>query len=229
MSKPSWLEPTNHLETISRPLSNFIPASPCPPHMDVQKVRCLWLISFIQDMRTFMGYSYGCKLSFYPSINAAVGLLRYNFLCSIATTSRTSSDITLLEYDTLACLLSFSVMVQESIPTFHDVTIDTPAACDVLFRLDMSLRVSHDLWTNSVSIMRSVIYQYINGLYGGNCSTVNYIVELADVLAALSLEARRGVEKCLLNLLCRLGNTRDIFPIDEGWTPDSLLSSIHGN
>ncbi|GFG26096.1 hypothetical protein IFM61606_06063 [Aspergillus udagawae] len=58
---------------------------------------------------------------------------------------------------------------------------------------------------------------------------VNYVTDLVQVLGTLSLEARQGVGRCLLNLLYSLGNKDRTLLIDDGWTPDSLLSSMHGH
>ncbi|KAJ5721996.1 hypothetical protein N7488_000031 [Penicillium malachiteum] len=60
-------------------------------------------------------------------------------------------------------------------------------------------------------------------------SKVTYVMDLVQVLGMLSFEARQGVEKCLLNLLYCIGNDNDTLFIDDGWTPDSLLSSMQGH
>lgn len=54
MSKPTWFESSNNISEISE--QSFQNAAKAAL-VDTQKVRCLWLISFIQDMRTLMAFS----------------------------------------------------------------------------------------------------------------------------------------------------------------------------
>ena len=57
MAKPSWFEPTNNISEVSEPSADTFPLD---PSMDFQKIRCLWLISFVQDLwalRDFLPYS----------------------------------------------------------------------------------------------------------------------------------------------------------------------------
>ncbi|KAK9364980.1 hypothetical protein V1509DRAFT_634671 [Lipomyces kononenkoae] len=55
-----------------------------------------------------------------------------------------------------------------------------------------------------------------------------YAMEITDILRHLSFEARRGVEKCLLNVLSGIQGGKLRFSAGDRWTPDSLLSSMHG-
>jgi hypothetical protein len=228
MSRPSWLESTNNLDRISRPFF-----SPCAiqktPSCDVQKVRCLWLISFIQDMRTFMGSFYTRGLSAYPFTHAAVGLLRHNFQLSIESSSH-DAHTTEWEDEMLWCLFSISVLTQESISVLSDGDSTTPTGSNTLHGLEISLRNSRHMWERSVHDLRSILYDSLTRLFEEGQSKVNYVVDLVQILGTLSLEARQGVEKCLLNLLYYLGNNdNNALLVDEGWSPDSLLSSMHGH
>ncbi|KAJ6085085.1 hypothetical protein N7499_004714 [Penicillium canescens] len=228
MSRPSWLESTNNLERISRPLF-----SPCAmqktPSCDVQKVRCLWLISFIQDMRTFMGSFYTRGLSAYPFTHAAVGLLRHNFQLSIESSGNDSHTME-WEDEMLGCLFSISVLTQESISVLSDGDSTTSTGSNTLHGLEIFLRNSRHMWGHSVHNLRSILYDSLTRLFEEGQSKVNYVVDLVQVLGTLSLEARQGVEKCLLNLLYYLGNNdNNALLVDEGWSPDSLLSSMHGH
>ncbi len=56
----------------------------------------------------------------------------------------------------------------------------------------------------------------------------NYILNMAQVLGSLSAEARHGVERCLVYILCPAEEIQQELLLEDGWTPDSLLSSLHG-
>lgn len=80
MSKPSWFESTNNLsETSEHNISHNILGST----IDLQKMRCLWLLSFIQDMRNLMSMSsqlYMDGLLAFPSLYNAILLIRDDFM-----------------------------------------------------------------------------------------------------------------------------------------------------
>lgn len=228
MSRPSWLESTNHLEEISSPFSQYPIAHPTLPSVDVRKVRCLWLISFIQDMRTFMGYFNGVGLSTFPSLHTAVRLLRDKYQLSIETYCP-GSYAPSLEYEMLACLFSIGIILQESMSLLYEDPPHTPDASKTLTLLDTALRESRDAWCHSIHNLQSILCQTLMGLYDSGGFRVNYVMEMVKVLGTLSLEARQGVEKCLLNLFCSSGESENTVLIDDGWTPDSLLSSTHGH
>lgn len=228
MSRPSWLESTNNLELISRPLLSPMTvqqASSC----DVHKVRCLWLISFIQDMRTFMGSFYTRGLSAYPFTHAAVGLLRDHFLLSIESSTDDYHNAE-WEDEMLWFLFCISVLMQESIPALYDGDSTRSNGPNTLLGLEISLKQSYHTWGRSIHDLRSILYDTLTRLFEEGQYNVNYFTDLVQVLGTLSLEARQGVEKCLLNLLYCLGNNKNnALLVEDGWSPDSLLSSMHGN
>lgn len=228
MSRPSWLESKNNLELISRPLLTPMAmqkASSC----DVHKVRCLWLISFIQDMRTFMGSFYARGLSAYPFAHAAVGLLRDNFLLSIDSSTHFYQNAE-CEDEMLWCLFCISVLTQESTSILSGGDSTTSNEPNVLLGLEMSLKNSYSIWRRSIHDLRCILYDTLTRLFEEGQYKVNYFMDLVQVLGTLSLEARQGVEKCLLNLLYCLGNEENNSLLaEDGWSPDSLLSSMHGN
>lgn len=228
MSKPSWLEPTNNLEQISRP-----PFSPLlqhqTPSFDVHKVRCLWLISFIQDMRTFMGSFHASELPSSPIAHAAVGLLRQDFQLSLESPPSTS-HVTQRENELLVCLFLISVLVQESMSTLAEGDYSPPTIPNGFDGFEKFLTDSHHIWGQSVYKLRSVLYESLTLFFEGGQHKMDYAMNLVQILGTLSLEARQGVEKCLLNLLYHLGdNDKRTMLVNDGWSPDSLLSSIHGH
>lgn len=196
MSRPSWLESTNNLERLSRPLLSPN-ATQNPLSCDVQKVRCLWLISFIQDMRTFMGSVYTRGLSAYPFTHAAVGLLRENFLLSIDPSTHEYHN-TEWEDEMLWCLFCISVLMQESISALSDQDLTASNGPSTLQGLEISLRHSHHMWGRSIHHLRSILYESLTRLVEEGQYKMNYFMDLVQVLGTLSLEARQGVEKCLL-------------------------------
>lgn len=173
-----------------------------------------------------MGSFYTTGLSSYPFAHAAVGLLRSNF--------RFLDDtyISELEQEMLWCLFSISVLVQESISVLYDSGSTAFTGLDTLGELEHFLKDSRLLWSNSVHSLRHILHDSVEKLFENGEYKVNYIEDMVQVLGTLSLEARRGVEKCLINLLYCLGsnnNSADNFLVDDGWSPDSLLSSMHGH
>lgn len=219
MSKPSWFESANDLSEISE---HKIKHSILGSTIDLQKMRCLWLISFIQDMRNLMGMSsqlYMDGLLVFPSLYDAVLLIRDDFMLEGQTykTQYLASD-----YDRLACLFAISIMVQES------VSLNFAGPANSLAVLDLSLQASRDDWVASIHSLRSFLHNHFVHSYPNGTLKIEYVMQMTDVIKYLSLEAHRGIEKCLLNMLCRTREGRLPFYIDDGGTPDSLLSSVHG-
>lgn len=225
MSKPSWFECTNNISEISEPSAN---AFSLDPTMDIQKIRCLWLISFIQDMRTFMGFSsrfYVRGLSAYPSLYGAVSLLRDDFQAyHLNKSCAHGPELSPSDYDRLTCLFSICLMIQDSIST----PMSSPVPSHGLVMLDEALANSRSLWQASVGNLRPFLLHHMLECHLDGPQKIDYIRRIVEVLSHLSLEAGVGIEKCLLNMLCRTQATQSTFLVDDGWTPDSLLSSMHG-
>lgn len=225
MTEPSWFESVNHISDISESDQ----CNALDPSLDVQKVRCLWLVSLIQDMRTFMGSAarfYVEGLSTYPSVYDAVRLIYLNFQLAAQNTAP-DAVAPASEFDRLFCLFSVAVMMQEGIPSTHTNSSDLRDSTNSLTRLDIDLMTSQWLWESSVRDLRTFLHHHLVEFHADGFQKIDYITNMADVLNRLSIEARRGVEKCLINLLCR-SKDKETFLIDDGWTPDSLLSSVHG-
>ncbi|KAG2420732.1 hypothetical protein HFD88_000346 [Aspergillus terreus] len=77
----------------------------------------------------------------------------------------------------------------------------TRPVVDTLAELELFLRDSQDMWGNSVQKLRSILYGSLTLLFEDGTFKVDYVTDLVQVLGTLSVEARQGVGKCLLNLL----------------------------
>jgi hypothetical protein len=174
-----------------------------------------------------MGSFSSTGLSGYPTAHAAVELLRQNFQNS-ARASSSSQNIMEWEEELLGCLFSLSVLIQDSISVLSDGASTTANGSSTLDGLEIYLQSSQHMWMSSVYNLRIVLFESLARLFEDGKSKMNYVTDLVQVLGTLSLEARQGVEKCLLNLLNSLGNNNKLV-VDDCWTPDSLLSSMHGH
>lgn len=219
MSKPSWFESTNDLSEISEHSTR---KSILGDSIDKHKMRCLWLISFIQDMRNLMGMSsqlYMDGLFVYPSLYDVVLFIRDAFEIDGQTYKIGYHES---DYDRLTCLFAISITVQES------VSLAYSAPGNGLAILDMSLQTYRYAWEGSIHSLRLFLHNHFVNSYPNGALKIDYVMQMTDVVSHLSLEAHRGIEKCLLNMLCRTRDGKLPFFVDDGGTPDSLLSSVHG-
>lgn len=222
MSEPSWFNPANNISEISRyHIRNHLLGT----DVDIHKIRSLWLVSFVQDMRTLMSLSsnlYIHGVALFPSVYDAIHLVRTNFELEqqVQKTAYSASD-----HNRLACLLAIAVMVQGTLSA-----VDTPLSSGMndLAVLDMALAASRHSWESSIHGLVAIIHAQFITIYANGAQKLEYIQQMTDVISRLSLDAQIGVEKCLLNMLCRKRDGRLFFPADGGWTPDSLLSSLRG-
>jgi len=221
MSRPSWFEPTNDISSISEsPINKTISGA----YLDMSKIRSLWLISFIQDMRTLMSVAsrlYMDGLSIFPSLYDALLFVRRDFEEQAQSICYSASD-----YERLTCLFSISVMVQESVSSTAPGR--DPSSVNSLALLDASLDAARPSWESSITRLMEFLRNHFLNFYTDGAQKISYILQTVDVITHLSFEALRGVEKCLINMLCRSRNGKVAFLVDDGWTPDSLLSSVHG-
>lgn len=174
-------------------------------------------------MRTFMGVG----LLPFPSLHTTIRLLRDNYQLYMEPPHE--SYLPSAEYEMLACLFSIGIILQVSMSQSHKKAPHMPDTSQTLSLLDMALRESQDTWLHSINNLQPILYQTLMDLYDSGGFDVNYVVEMATVVGTLSSEARHGVQKCLLNLFCSSRGSGNILLIDDGWTPDSLLSSMRGH
>jgi hypothetical protein len=81
-------------------------------------------------------------------------------------------------------------------------------------------------WQESVDVLHNSLFYHFYSL--PDCDRkAKYVLDMTNVLRPMSGEARRGVERCLLKILWQ-AQSGDDASYDESWTPDTLLSSLHG-
>ncbi|KAK9320202.1 hypothetical protein V1517DRAFT_264826 [Lipomyces orientalis] len=233
MVKPSWFDPSNNIREISQhPLNNSL-NSTVASIIDLHKVRCSWLISFTHHIQMLMRSSsqlYQHGLGGFRAVHDAVLQLHFYFQCDARTDVHEVGYAT-PEDDRLACLFLISVLLQGSLTSTAALPI-SPGSFSTrpnnsLAILDTSLHESRNLWEGSVGNLRSLLYEHVITVPDG-WMKAKYAMDITDILRHLSLEARRGVEKCLLNILSGTNGAKLRFSHEDSWTPDSLLSSMHG-
>lgn len=89
-----------------------------------------------------------------------------------------------------------------------------------------------NVWPGSVEDLHNLLFSNSTEL-PGSVQKTHYVLQMTNVLASLSSEARRGVERCLLRILCQASGineqgTESPSSFDDNWTPDALLSSLRG-
>lgn len=235
MSQPSWFSPTNNLSVIANP--NILHSSVLGMEIDIRRLRSLWLISFIQDMRNLNSMSSKLRqegLSMFPSIYRSVLTIKSNYdadtAFSMSPTFLLPNGYSDADNDRLSSLLSISVIVQESLSQTRGQQFSSffPNDMNALAVLDMSLSAAPTTWESSVHAIRSFLDQHFIRYYASGSQKVDYVMQMTNIISSLSLEAHRGIEQCLLNMFCRSREGGLRFRSDRNETPDSLLSSVHG-
>ncbi|KAJ6440139.1 tachykinin family protein [Purpureocillium lavendulum] len=238
MTKPSWLDSSNHIREISskQPLSAHL--HPILGNSEnLHKVRCLWLISFVQDLRTFMHKSAPhlplIGAQDYPAIRGAMVLLETDFQ-QHAMASLYNKNCTHREFARLACLFFVCVLLQVSASaqwaiaadTNEDVTMDSWNSMDIL---ETFLSNNRAMWQSSAENLYISLFHNLYD-FPDKAQTTEYVLNLTSVMGAANHEARRGVERCLLHILFQAQSSPQDHghTVHDGWTPDTLLSSLHG-
>ncbi|KAI3321411.1 hypothetical protein HD806DRAFT_152059 [Xylariaceae sp. AK1471] len=233
MTRPSWFDSSNQLREISQ--------QPMLTHPvlgqveNLYKTRCLWLLSFMQDVRNFMGQS--------PDIHNN-GLTHYTFIRDALLLIKSDSDlreedvepeedINERERIRLACLFYVCVMLQGSIISGFVPDSANPAPLEShhhnysITSFDYCLARNHAQWQASIQSLFQCVFHGDVAMQSPP-SRLRYALDMTNVLGSLSSEARQGVERCLLQILCRalmdVGTT-----LDYDWTPDSLLACMEGH
>lgn len=202
MVKPTWFDSSNQIWEISAQSAAAAAINPIVASLGgLYRVRSLWLLSFVQDMGTFMSNTRG--LDRLLNIQEALRVVKDN-------RDQRHAQNDEQEFTRLACLFAICVVLQGSMCHEQGSTY-----------LESFLRDRRESWLGSV-----------DGLHQNLCEVLDpekneYVLNVTSVLRAMSHEAQRGVEACLLQILHP--ERRDHFSMSDEITPDMLLSSLHGH
>ncbi|ETS75108.1 hypothetical protein PFICI_13592 [Pestalotiopsis fici W106-1] len=237
MSRPSWFYSYNEIDNLSL---NTDSALVLGSATNLHNIRCLWLLSIVQDTRTFMDRfreQFNNGLSNLSGIQAAVLLIQMQMLepGQDEGTSQQTLDQARSEHIRLSCLFFICVLLQTTAPT--NPTASNMTGKDLLlplsgdeapYRLNDFLLV-HDLeWQYSLPDLHRLLFQNFAHRNAETARIADYAAQMADVLSSMNRESRRGLEICLLNILLDqpgLGPHNTLSIGDE--TPDSLMSTLH--
>lgn len=187
---------------------------------NLRRVRCLWLISFIQDMRTFLTPELRENgLRQYTALQDVLLFLQADMRRCMRKPSPEEA-CSHHEFARLACLFYISVLLQASTPVGHAPHFQSDLAI-----IDTFLQ-ARDIWSGSMENLHTALFYHF-AVVLDNVQKRDYVLQMTNVLASLSSQARRGVEKCLLHILCQAESSADKSSFGE-WTPDDLLSSLRG-
>ncbi|TGJ84174.1 hypothetical protein E0Z10_g4606 [Xylaria hypoxylon] len=229
MTKPSWFDSSNQLREISQ---QSMATHPVLGQLgNLYKTRCLWLLSFMQDIRTFMGHSpeiYNHGLAHYAFIRDALLVVKSDLYLPDED-AQAEGDINERERIRLACLFYICVMLQG--PVSQSDSGD-PGPMDFhhsysITSFDQCLARNYAQWQGSIQNLFQCLF---HGAIAAETppSKLHYALDLTNILGSMSAEARRGVERCMLQILCQaLMEARTT--LDYDWTPDSLLAYIEGH
>lgn len=237
MAQPSWFYSSNKVDNLSLNTdSSLILGSATNLH----NVRCMWLLSFVQDTRTFMERFrelFYNGLSELSGIQAAVLLIQTQMLepGQDEGKSQQTLDQARCEHLRLSCLFFICVLLQTTTPT--NINASHMAATNLLlprsgneapYRLNDFLLVHNYEWHNSLEDSHRLLFKHFAPNDPESTPIAHYATEMADILSTMNRESRRGVEICLLNILLDqpgLGPHNTLSIGDE--TPDSLMSTLH--
>ncbi|KAJ3518215.1 hypothetical protein NM208_g14598 [Fusarium decemcellulare] len=229
MSKPSWFDCSNQIEELSSPHHAVHLHPVLGDTVNLRRIRCLWLLSFVQDVGTFRSNSpdiYAHGTTQFPAIQEALGLLKRHLRQNESGSTR--EDIcTDAEFTRLACLFFICILLQQSTSdssSATDAVGSRPYDTQLVAYFNQFLDSARPTWHGSIDNLYKALFNNFDA--GGRTGlNMEYIQNMTGVMASMTGGVRYGVERCLLNILCRTEeNGFDAF--DEEWTPDSLLSQI---
>lgn len=241
MSKPTWFDIDNQIWEISNPSITSDLVSSLGSETNLHKLRCLWLLSFVQDLGTFVATSperYKHGLSKYPFIQKAILLMqRETGYGHSSSSSCVPEDCPATEHQHLSCLMLICIAShkrtaghlpwsEQPISDVPDPTNTWHGEFDALAAIDQYLGDCFPHWADSMSSLSEWLLGANEGR-GRFAEQARYALNMTEVLASLSLEARRGVGRCLLRILCCAVSDK-AESTNFSWMPDMLLSSLRG-
>lgn len=237
MSRPSWFYSCNNIDNLSL---NTDSALILGSATNLHNIRCLWLLSFVQDTRIFMDRF---RELFDNGLSNLGGLLQAVLLIQMQMLEpgqdegqgQQTLDQARWEHIRLSCLFFICVLLQTTAPTNLNASHMTgknlllPLSGDEApFHLNDFLLAHNYEWQYSLQDLHQLLF---SKFATGDVETrrvADYAKQMADILSSMNRESRRGVEICLLNILLDqpgLGPHHTLSVGDE--TPDSLMSTLH--
>jgi len=201
MSQPSWFYPSNSLSTLATAASEqrLIADSSfeLPVADNHERLRTLWFLSFVEDIRTFTIASEKFAtegLRRYPSVENATRLL-------YSSRSPPEPDLLSQQYPDseddarLRCLFYILIVLRE--------TGGNPSSPDdsEMVALDTVLRDSEAVWLTSVADLPQCIFQGHAEQVLDGPRKIAYVRNLMEMVRWLSPDAKRRVEQCLFHIL----------------------------
>ncbi|KAH6649040.1 hypothetical protein BKA67DRAFT_682151 [Truncatella angustata] len=231
MSKPSWFDSSNETGIVSL-ATNSTPLIGSTENL--HRLRCLWLLSFVQDMTNFTKRLHMVSpkgLTPLKSVERSVQLLQKSMLVfNVCLDEIQQGDLAAKQ---LQCLFFICVLLQDNRHTTVEANLSSSnkhtsrltQSVPLIERLDIFLEEHQIYWEQSVVHLHQLLFD--NYVDADLAKIADYAMHMTEVLLALSTEARYGVQVCLVNILLRdnIEGRDDSLYGDE--TPDSLLSSLH--
>ncbi|KAF4436401.1 glucose-methanol-choline (gmc) oxidoreductase [Fusarium austroafricanum] len=192
MSKPSWFDCSNQIDELSSH----------PPHLhpvlgdtvNLHRVRCLWLLSFVQDVGTFRANSpdvYSHGMTQFPAIQEALKLLKQHLRQNEAGSTR--DDVcTDSEFTRLACLFFICILLQQSISE-SSFTADTgeprPYDTQLITYFNHFLDSTKPMWLGSIDNLYNALFNTFDA--GGRTGlSMEYIQSMTGVMALMTGSVR---------------------------------------
>ncbi len=187
MAKPSWFDGSNQLWELSQISRNHSMLN----EQKLQRVRGLWLISFIQDIRTLRSSAAKLReyaLPLYTAIQDALKLLNMDSQRDASSSSSPEAACTDHELARTSCLLLISVILHGTL-TSCEIS-PSPAPCS-LSGLDKYLHERRLEWQDSVEGLYGLLFLDLTAS-PESAQTLNYIQQMAHVLVSLQQRSTQG-------------------------------------
>lgn len=225
MAKPSWFDCSNQIWTISmQPLTDHL--HPILGSMGTSnRLRSMWLLSFVQDMGTFRSKSpelFLHGLAHYPSIHDALLVLKIDLNQSKAP-SELEDGCSQGESTRLACLFFICVLLQAAVST-PEIPPGLTSGLGTMGSLNAFLDDNRNEWQDSIDDLYATLFRNFAESREMVAKT-DYVLNMTNVIGTMAYKVRRGVERCLVHILCPSGGEVNQAHAAE-WSPDLLLSSI---
>ncbi|CAK7237835.1 catalase A [Sporothrix eucalyptigena] len=240
MAKPVWFHAANDITGLAALPSALAHVTPTPFDHDAyhaigapvaahkRLLRSLWLLSIVQDTRILIVSARACcrggRLATCAALQDALRLLLADFKQDLVAhpgqAFASPAVPTPRERARIASIVLLCLLMQESVEADGADGADPTE----LVIIDADLQDTRPLWPSSLGL-NAILFGRASKLPDGDLRT-RYAENMTEVLLSCSCDAHRGVQKCLLRILCEALAIPDAHPWDESWTPDAVLASL---